>query len=198
MTGTYQLDLTQEEIVKTRDLFDRPEILDVINGALRDQQMGIPPALGKMLRKAEKSGYFRVVGTSITNCTLCGATWGYYNHRRTNRRKGIHAGTPDHSSPIYRAGVTFETIFDQRVHFSIKGYQSGICSECWQQFKDNFFQGILDRQLPIAFEPYGEFVPQFEMQKTLTCFSCGAESPETEYGKLPAMMSGYYPGPVYS
>ena len=194
MTGTYKLELTQDEIFKIKDLIDREDVTKIISRALRDHEMGIPSTLGKTLSEAEASSWLRVKNTAITTCRLCGASFGYNNYRRTNRRKGVKAGTPDHSSPKYVAGVDFETIFQQIVFVSVRDYQSGICISCWDQFKDTFFKGILDHELMIDFGNYEGFESKFELQKTLTCFSCGAESLESEYGNVPALMMGSYPG----
>lgn len=194
MSEFYRLDLTQDETVQLYGLFERPEVVKIIEQAIRDKQSQIPGLLGDIIGTAENSGWMRVKATSITLCKLCDTSWGYHTHKRTNRRKGIYKGKLNHDAPVWHAGVAFETMFDQRVFFTMKGFKSGVCKECWEKHESNFFKTIIDNELPIDFGTYGSVESLFEMQKTLTCFSCEQESLESEFKKLPALMGGYYPG----
>lgn len=194
MSEFYRLDLTQDEIVQLYGLFERTEVVKIINQAMRDKEHQLPGLLGDIIGVAENSGWLRVKATPITLCKLCDASWGYHTHKRTNSRKGIHKGKLNHDDPIWHPGVEFETIFDQRVFFTMKGFRSGVCKKCWEKHENSFFQMILDNELPIDFGTYAGFKSLFEMQKTLTCFSCEEESLELEFKKLPALMGGYYPG----
>lgn len=189
MNKTYKIELIYNELL----LLDG-EVSEsaqrVIDDAKKEQSFGFDlPLINEVIKKSEQIGTLSWTYKSIKHCPYCDKKYAY--HKRKRATKYHRKGSEDYSKPIYYSGIAFNEGF-----VTIQGV-GDMCTDCCSKYNviETVVNYILDNDLKIEIKPRDyKDKTKYIKDDIRICFECKQEMQESKMGKLPAMMSGYYPG----
>lgn len=182
----YELNLTHNEAVmldgKVNDKAQK-----IIDTAKLEYGFGFDnPAINKALAEAMSLGKLTWRYKQISNCSYCEKQRGYNTYTRNSRYH--RKGEKNYDSPKYYSGIKFNEGF-----VTIQGY-GDMCTECFEKYKHQLIDYILDNDLPIEIQKNDYKPTKYIKDPIKICYKCNEEVCESEMGLRRTMMGdGYYP-----
>ena len=157
--------------------------------SMPDVEPAISDFVVQVVAEANKKGVLRLRSKSLSHCSVCKQSGGYYTYKRSSRYH--NKGDLNYDKPKYLSGIELAVRF-----VTMTGYAAcGCCSECWAKAKPIILEKIESGEIKAEVSESITGKPsRFKKCANKECSECGWKGHEGQMSKRMTLIgNGYYP-----